>query len=242
MSVLKAYNWKRAVTPKLSADEMAAEGRRPFQTNNGVVFGSRPGAPIAAGDSMTGVGITAPIGSPEHDAAWKNFFNQAPPTQSPVATTPSSPDVAADENFGGGTSTGTPPAKPDPVATSIQTNQNWLRSNGVAFPPPPTPRASLYQTGKNAQTFPSLNSDPARMKGSAISPAGGVNPSYLASVQSFNRSLYQPADTRPAATAPVPGASVPTNWTSTSADQLAAIRQRYDTGMNNWLAAAPTNG
>jgi hypothetical protein len=47
----------------------------------------------------------------------------------------------------------------------------------------------------------------------------------------FNRSLYAAADTLPggAGYAPIPGASVPTNWVTTTADQAAAIKQRYGT-------------
>lgn len=65
----------------------------------------------------------------------------------------------------------------------------------------------------------SLRNDPARMK-SGFTAGGQVNPGYAARVESFNKNLYKPADTRTAAEteqiygkrAPVSGSSVPTGW------------------------------
>jgi hypothetical protein len=232
MSARQAYNWHPAVTPKLTQEEMMAEGRRPFQTNGGIVFSSRPGAPQSRFDTQSGIGIGGKIGTDAHDTAWKQFFRPAP-AATPAPAAPVNSGVAADESFGGGTTTSAAPAAPppaaDPVITSIQSNQKWMQANGFAFqPPPPTPRAPLYNpTGTNQIPGPNLNADPAQFKSQFVNSGGAANPGYVSAVQQFNQSLYQPADTKPSyyedPTAPV----APTGWTTTSAPQLDAIRQRY---------------
>lgn len=177
-------------------DEMAAQGRRPFQTYNGTVFGTRPGAPLSANDTMN-LGIEAPIGAPKHDADWAQFFNRHAPSQTPVASA-----AAVDPNDDSQPA-GAIPAAHDHLMASIEANSNWLGSAGIAFPPPPSPLSRSTTPTTRPLQFPT--GDPSLQK-SQFTGAGGVDPDYAARDLAFNKSLYAPADTQQ------PPLATPSRW------------------------------
>lgn len=179
-----------------------------YGQNNQPIITSRRGAPLSRADNMSGLtGISGNPGTAGHDAGWQSFFNQqAPPIGGVPSAGTGNAGVDEDTAFGGGTPTayGTTavglgvPSSGDHVGASIAANSQWLGQNGIAFPPPPTPRANLLPTGTNPQSFPNMANDPALNKGGNISASGVVNPAYAANVSAFNNRLYQPADTQPA--------------------------------------------
>src|SRR5688500_16181389 len=87
-------------------------GRRPAFDVRGSVrgFRSRPGAPMAARD--TALGVMAPLGSPDHDRAWDQFFGQA--------------DVAPRVTAAGAR------GPQDYVQAAITANEEWLANQGIA--------------------------------------------------------------------------------------------------------------
>lgn len=232
----------------LSEDEVSnieGTGRRVlYDSWRNPIITSRRGAPASPQDADVSnlTGITNPtntdtgFNSPEHKAGWGSFFKQHAPPKAGLPSLAPQPDaIGADTAFGGGTTSYGTPVIGNPVAASITQNSQWLGQNGIAFPPPPTPRSSLFPTGTNPMTFP--NSDSAQFKSGFVGP-NGVNPGYANRVGAYNADLYKPADTvqdqrqKP---------QFPTGWQTTTPGQTASIGNQYSS-MSNWLKQKPING
>lgn len=223
----KIASRQRSQDSTVVATQMAQEGRKGFMDQFGrTVYGSTPGAPPS--DRNNNTGVRAELGNPDHNSAWKDFFNRPPAaSQTPVPQ----PDLG-DEDWNGN---GIPPLSTVPQVPAVPTavdhtqaaiahNTSWLNSNGVTVPPTsPRQPPPLFQADTNVMRFPTA--DPARFK-SAFAPG---DPSYVAAVQTYNQNLYAPADTQQMA--PMPSAPDSTTsssgWVSTGPDALAAIRQRF---------------
>lgn len=186
---------------------MAAQGRAPVMDSRGEITGfkSRPGAPLSPLDTMHGMGIggndpaAQQIGTDAHKKAWGDWFHSGGSTSELSSTKiPIKSAFAPDPND----DSGMPALNPhvDPVGASIANNSNWLRSNGIAFPPPTSPLPSLAPPSRVALQFPN-----------GVNPraTGAESASTWAGIQTGNARLYAPADTQQSSFAPK------TNWNRT---------------------------
>lgn len=187
----KPYNWRsaRSRTQPATIEQAQEQGREPWLDNRGQIggFKTRPGAPQSPRDQQNGLSIAGAIGTQEHADAWNQFFGKN--LKLPQASSGAS-DIAADEAFGGGTN---PAPAADPTTAAIANHSAWLGKNGVAFPPPPSPLSRNTAPSLSPMHFPDLATDPAWGKSRFITQGDS---SYINNVQSFNKSLYAPADTQ----------------------------------------------
>lgn len=180
MATDQPYLWRsarsRGYRPPLTEGQqagqqasMAAQGRAPVITRGRISgYASRPGAPIAANDTMHNLGIAGDIGTQEHGNAWRSFFGPLnrssvhPVAPVPGAMPPSAGAGSSSEDaqaFSGITPPqsdfaplpGSPeedaqamvPTTPDAsVAAAVDGHTNWLRQNNIPVPSPASPNPS----------------------------------------------------------------------------------------------------
>jgi hypothetical protein len=135
---------------------MELKGRSPSYDARGSIrgFRSRPGAPLAKQDSMTGLGIAYGPNDTRRQNAWDAFFGKtasAPATPSDPAD-PSPPPATPAEDYMGADLSALPSAPPvspqSRLQTTIDGQTSWLTRNGLTpqapsyIPPPSTTMAA----------------------------------------------------------------------------------------------------